>query len=135
MPDCDEGQLDGVNGPLHLLLPVEEHKDDHIYKMLTMHPCSNKMREALGNPSLTPEEFLPIPGIKKSRVDLLFLCVKILILRKYPVWMGWIFHSFISIREVLILTLSTFIPLKSSRPKGPQARSRAPKELISYPSR
>ena len=69
MPDCDKGQLDGVNGPLHLLLPVEEHKDDHIYKMLTMHPCSNKMREVLGNPSLTP-----IPGIKKSRVDLLF-CV------------------------------------------------------------
>ena len=72
----DEGQLDGVNGPLHLLLPVEEHKDDHIYKMLTMHPCSNKMREVLGNPSLTPEEFLPIPGIKKSRVDLLFFVCK-----------------------------------------------------------
>ena len=36
MPDCDEGQLDGVNGPLHLLLPVEEHKDDHIYKMFSI---------------------------------------------------------------------------------------------------
>ena len=32
LPDCDEAQLDGVNGPLHSLLPAdgggeEEHKD------------------------------------------------------------------------------------------------------------
>ena len=48
MPDCDGAQLDGVNGPLHSLLPAdgggeEEHKDGDLDGEIDH--ASTKMRE------------------------------------------------------------------------------------------